>query len=471
MKNTLGREVDNMKKEYLQLDRIEGALIELSNTHNVGYGEVVEIENNNGNKKLGRVIKIEEDSVIVQVFGSTTGISTKNTKVGFKGKPFEISLSKDILGRTFNGIGKPIDGMGEIYSRESYNVNGRPINPVAREYPRNYIQTGISSIDGLMTLIRGQKLPIFSGNGLPHNELAAQIVRQAKIKAKDGRDTRFGIVFAAMGVKHDEAHFFRETFRKSHVLDRVVMYINYADDPIMERIIAPRAALTAAEYLAFEQNMHILVIMTDITSYGEALREISSLREEVPSRRGYPGYLYSDLASLYERAGMLKDKSGSITLIPILTMPNDDITHPIPDLTGYITEGQIVLSRELYQKNIYPPVNVLPSLSRLMKDGIGERFTREDHPDVSNQLFSSYSKVQEVRSLAQIIGEDDLSDKDKRYLEFGRKFEEVFVNQDFNDDRDIEDTLNIGWELLSILPIEELDRLDSKLIEKHIKNR
>lgn len=471
MKNTLNREVDNMKREYLQLDRIEGALIELSDTHDVGYGEVVEIENSEGNKKLGRVIKVEENSVVVQVFGSTTDISTKNTKVNFKGKPFEISLSKDILGRTFNGIGGPIDGMGEIYSKESYNVNGRPINPVAREYPRDYIQTGISSIDGLMTLIRGQKLPIFSGNGLPHNELAAQIVRQAKIKSKDGEKVKFGIIFAAMGVRHDEAHFFRETFRKSHVLDRVVMYINYADDPIMERIIAPRSALTAAEYLAFEENMHVLVIMTDITSYGEALREISSLREEVPSRRGYPGYLYSDLASLYERAGMLKDKVGSITLIPILTMPNDDITHPIPDLTGYITEGQIVLSRELYQKNIYPPINVLPSLSRLMKDGIGEGFTREDHPDVANQLFSSYSKVQEVRSLAQIIGEDDLPDRDKKYLEFGRQFEDKFVKQDFNENRDMEDTLNIGWELLSILPVEELDRLDSKLIEKYLKNR
>ncbi|SHH78865.1 V-type ATP synthase subunit B [Sporanaerobacter acetigenes] len=458
-----------MRKEYLQLDKLKGALIELSNIHDVGYGEVVEVKDERGNKKLGRVVKIENESVIIQVFGSTVGMSTHGTKVSFQGKPFEIPLSKDVLGRTFNGVGRPIDGGGEIYSKKTFNVNGRPINPVAREYPRDYIQTGISSIDGLITLIRGQKLPIFSGSGLPHNELASQIVRQAKIKSKDGGKANFCIVFAAMGVKHDEAHFFSETFKKSHVLDRVVMYINYADDPIMERIISPRCALTAAEYLAFEENMHVLVIMTDITSYGEALREISSLREEVPSRRGYPGYLYSDLASLYERAGMLKNKEGSITLIPILTMPNDDITHPIPDLTGYITEGQIVLSRELFQKNIYPPINVLPSLSRLMKDGIGEGFTREDHPDVANQLFSSYSKVQEVRSLAQIIGEDDLSDSDKKYLEFGRQFEEVFITQGFNENRDIIDTLNLGWKMLKILPQEELDRLDLKFIEKYLE--
>ncbi|WP_416198956.1 MAG: V-type ATP synthase beta chain [Sporanaerobacter sp.] len=457
-----------MRKEYLQLDKIEGAIVELSNIHDARYGEIVEVEDERGDKKLGRVIKIENERVIIQVFGSTVGMSTHGTKVRFQGKPFEIPLSKDILGRTFNGVGKPIDGGGEIYSKETFNINGRPINPVAREYPRDYIQTGISSIDGLITLIRGQKLPIFSASGLPHNELAAQIVRYAKIKSKDGEKTNFCIVFAAMGVKHDEAHFFRDTFEKSHVLDRVVMYVNYADDPIMERIISPRCALTAAEYLAFEKNMHVLVIMTDITSYGEALREISSLREEVPSRRGYPGYLYSDLASLYERAGMLKNKEGSITLIPILTMPNDDITHPIPDLTGYITEGQIVLSRELYQKNIYPPINVLPSLSRLMKDGIGEGFTRKDHPDVANQLFSSYSKVQEVRALAQIIGEDDLSDNDKKYLEFGRQFEEVFITQGFNENRDILDTLNLGWEILKILPKEELDRLDSKLIEEYL---
>lgn len=458
-----------MKKEYLVLDKVEGALIELSKIHRVGYGEIVEIENDLGEKKIGRVIKIDGDKVVVQVFGATLGLSVENTKVSFKGKPFEIPLSKSILGRTFNGIGDPTDDGGDVYSDKFYNVNGRPINPVSREYPRDYIQTGISTIDGLATLIRGQKLPIFSGAGLPHNELAAQIVRQAKIQAEGEAGNNFSIVFAAIGVKHDEAFFFKEAFKKAGVQNKVVMYVNYADDPIMERIIAPRCALTAAEYLAFEENQHVLVIMTDITSYGEALREVSSLREEVPSRRGYPGYLYSDLASLYERAGMVKDEKGSVTLIPILTMPNDDITHPIPDLTGYITEGQIVLSRELYQKNIYPPINVLPSLSRLMKDGIGEGFTREDHPDVSNQLFSSYSKVQEIRALAQIVGEEDLSDRDKKYMKFGDAFENRFASQNLTENRDIQDTLNLSWDLLKLLPKEELDRLNPVLIEKYMK--
>lgn len=458
-----------MKKEYLVLDKVEGGLIELSKVHSVGYGEIVEVESNSGEKRLGRVIKIDGDKVVVQVFGSTLGISVDNTKVSFEGRPFEIPLSKDILGRTFNGIGMPIDKGGDIYSDNFYNVNGRPINPVSREYPRDYIQTGISSIDGLITLIRGQKLPIFSGSGLPHNELAAQIVRQAKIKVNGEERDNFSIVFAAIGVKHDEAFFFKEAFKKAGVQNKVVMYINYADDPIMERIIAPRCALTAAEYLAFEEKQHVLVIMTDITSYGEALREVSSLREEVPSRKGYPGYLYSDLAALYERAGMLKDGEGSVTLIPILTMPNDDITHPIPDLTGYITEGQIVLSRELHQKNIYPPINVLPSLSRLMKDGIGEGYTREDHPDVSNQLFSAYSKVQDVRALAQIIGEEDLSDKDKKTMKFGEAFEESFVGQTPSENRDMADTLDLSWKLLSLLPESELDRLDPTLMKKYMK--
>lgn len=457
-----------MKKEYLKLDKVEGALIELSNVHEIKYGEVVEVENNLGEKILGKVIKVDKNKAVVQIFGTTLGISINNTKVSFKGKPFEIPLSKDILGRVFNGVGIPIDGGGDIYSDKFYNVNGRPINPVSREYPRDYIQTGISAIDALTTLIRGQKLPIFSGAGLPHNELAAQIVRQAKIKSHGKESDNFSIVFAAIGVKRDEAFYFTEEFRKAGVQDRVVMYLNYADDPIMERIIAPRCALTAAEYLAFEQNHHVLVIMTDITSYCEALREISSLREEVPSRKGYPGYLYSDLASLYERAGMVKDAEGSVTLIPILTMPNDDITHPIPDLTGYITEGQIVLSRDLYQKGIYPPIDVLPSLSRLMKDGIGEGYTREDHPDVANQLFSAYSKVQDIRALAQIVGEDDLSDKDKKYLEFGNAFEERFLSQDVNESRDMLDTLNLSWELLRILPRDELDRLSPELIEKYM---
>lgn len=457
-----------MKKEYLKLDKVEGALIELSDVHEIKYGEVVEVENNLGEKILGKVIKVDKNKAVVQIFGTTLGISINNTKVSFKGKPFEIPLSKDILGRVFNGVGMPIDGGGDIYSDRFYNVNGRPINPVSREYPRDYIQTGISAIDALTTLIRGQKLPIFSGAGLPHNELAAQIVRQAKIKSHGEESDNFSIVFAAIGVKRDEAFYFTEEFRKAGVQDRVVMYLNYADDPIMERIIAPRCALTAAEYLAFEENHHVLVIMTDITSYCEALREISSLREEVPSRKGYPGYLYSDLASLYERAGMIKDAEGSVTLIPILTMPNDDITHPIPDLTGYITEGQIVLSRDLYQKGIYPPIDVLPSLSRLMKDGIGEGYTREDHPDVANQLFSAYSKVQDIRALAQIVGEDDLSDKDKKYLEFGNAFEERFLSQQVNESRDMLDTLNLSWELLRILPRDELDRLSPELIEKYM---
>jgi V/A-type H+-transporting ATPase subunit B len=457
-----------MKKEYLKLDKVEGALIELSDVHEIKYGEVVEVENNLGEKILGKVIKVDKNKAVVQIFGTTLGISINNTKVSFKGKPFEIPLSKDILGRVFNGVGMPIDGGGDIYSDKFYNVNGRPINPVSREYPRDYIQTGISAIDALTTLIRGQKLPIFSGAGLPHNELAAQIVRQAKIKSHGEESDNFSIVFAAIGVKRDEAFYFTEEFRKAGVQDRVVMYLNYADDPIMERIIAPRCALTAAEYLAFEENHHVLVIMTDITSYCEALREISSLREEVPSRKGYPGYLYSDLASLYERAGMIKDAEGSVTLIPILTMPNDDITHPIPDLTGYITEGQIVLSRDLYQKGIYPPIDVLPSLSRLMKDGIGEGYTREDHPDVANQLFSAYSKVQDIRALAQIVGEDDLSDKDKKYLEFGNAFEERFLSQQVNESRDMLDTLNLSWELLRILPRDELDRLSPELIEKYM---
>ena len=460
-----------MKKEYLTLDRIEGSLLELSNLHRVSYGEVVKIISKDGKRsEIGQVIKIDEDRAIVQVFGNNLGVSTKNTKVEFSAHPFEIPLSSDILGRVFNGTAVPIDKGGAIYSKDVYNINGRPINPSAREYPRNFIQTGISSIDGLMTLIRGQKLPIFSGSGLPHNEVAAQIVRQAKI-ADEGGKNNFAIVFAAIGVKHDEADFFRESFKNSGVIDKVVMYINYADDPIMERLIAPKCALTAAEYLAFEKNMQVLVIMTDITSYAEALREVSSSREEVPSRKGYPGHLYSDLAALYERAGMIKDSDGSVTLIPILTMPNDDITHPIPDLTGYITEGQIVVSRDLFSKGVYPPIDVLPSLSRLMKDGIGEGYTREDHPDLSSQLFASYSKVQETRALAQIIGEDDISDDEKLILKFGEEFEKRFLTQDQNENRDIEETLDLGWELLKILPSQMIDRIDPKLKEKYLGDK
>lgn len=455
-----------MKREYLHLDKVKGSLIELSNLHRVSYGEVVKIKREDTNEVFtGQVVKVEGDKCTVQVFGENLGVSTQNVKMRFEGRPFELPMSKDILGRIFDGIGQPLDNGGDIYSDKFYNVNGRAINPVAREYPRNLIQTGISSIDALMTLIRGQKLPIFSGSGLPHNKLAAQIVRQAKIS--DGKD--FAIVFAAIGVKHDEADFFKNAFKSQGVLEKVVMYINYADDPIMERLICPKCALSAAEYLAFEENKEVLVIMTDITSYGEALREVSSSREEVPSRKGYPGYLYSDLAMLYERAGMIKGVKGSVTLIPILTMPNDDITHPIADLTGFITEGQIVLSRDLDQSKIYPPINILPSLSRLMKDGIGEGYTREDHQDLSSQLFASYSKVLEIRSLAQIIGEDDLSDNDRKYLKFGIEFEKRFLNQDYDENRDIEDTLNLGWELLQILPEESLDRIETSIREKYLR--
>lgn len=458
-----------MRKEYLKLDKVEGPLIVLSNVEEASYDEMVHIKLDNGEMRKGKVIKIEGKTTVVQVFEGTTGISTHNAAVKFTGEPLKLPLSKEILGRTFNGIGEPVDGAYQIVSRKKYNVNGRPINPVARRYPRNFIQTGISAIDCLMTLIRGQKLPIFSGNGISHNELAVQIVKQAKIEG--ATEDNFAVVFGAMGVRHDDASYFTRSFEAAGVLDHVVMYLNLADDPITERISTPRCALTAAEYLAFEENMHVLVILTDMTSYSEALREMSSTRGEVPSRKGYPGYLYSDLSTIYERAGMLEGKEGSVTLIPILTMPNDDITHPIPDLTGFITEGQIVLNRELNQKGIYPPIDVLPSLSRLMKDGIGEGYTRADHADLSNQIFSSYSKVQDVRSLAQIIGEDDLGEIDKYYLKFGRAFEEVFVAQGAHENRSMIETLDLGWKILSILPKSELDRLDPDLIEKYYKGK
>jgi len=456
-----------MKVRYLKLDKAEGPLIIMDEVKDAVYGEVVDIEISGKEHRMGKVVQIDRGKVIIQVFQGTSGISLNDVSVNFSGKPMEIPMSSEILGRVFSSTAKPIDGAGEIYSHKNYDINGRPMNPVARLYPRNYIQTGISSIDGLMTLIRGQKLPIFSGDGLPHNQLAAQIVRQARISGEEVGS--FVVVFAAMGIKHDEANFFRKVFEEAGVMSRVVMFLNLADDPVMERIITPRCALTAAEYLAFECDMHVLVIMTDITSYCEALREISSAREEVPSRKGYPGYLYSDLANLYERAGMLKGSKGSITQIAILTMPNDDITHPVPDLTGYITEGQIVLNRSLYQMGIYPPINILPSLSRLMKDGIGEEYTREDHPEVANQVFSSYSRVQEIRALAQIIGEDELSEIDRKYMEFGRQFEEQFAKQDFEEYRDINQTLELMWELLRILPEQELTRIDPSLVKKYLR--
>lgn len=456
-----------MRKEYLKLEKVEGPLIVLSDVKDASYGEMVSIRIDNQEDRIGKIIKIEGDNVIVQVFEGTSGISTNNASVVFSGEPMSIPLSGEILGRTFNGLGEPIDGAYQIISSYRQNINGRPINPVARKYPRNFIQTGISSIDALMTLIRGQKLPIFSGNGIAHNELAVQIVRQAKIEGANNNN--FAVVFGAMGVRHDDADYFIRSFQAAGVLDHVVMYINTADAPIVERISTPRCAMTTAEYLAFQLDMHVLVILTDVTSYAEALREISSAKEEVPSRKGYPGYLYSDLSTIYERAGMLKGKEGSITLIPILTMPNDDITHPIPDLTGFITEGQIVLNREFNQKGIYPPIDILPSLSRLMKDGIGADYTREDHSDLSSQLFASYSRVQDVRSLSQIIGEDDLSEIDKIYLKFGRELESKFISQGENENRSITETLDIGWKILSLLPETELDRLQPEILHKYYR--
>ena len=456
-----------MIKEYIGLSEISGSLVVLDGVKNVGYEETVEFYVAGGEKRLGRIIDIEGEKVVARVFEGTKGLSLKNTATVPTGRPMELKLSEEILGRVFDGAGRPIDGFGEIYPEVSRDINGSAINPVSRIYPRNFISTGISSIDALSTLIRGQKLPVFSGYGMKHNELAVQIVRQAKITG--ATNDNFAVVFAAMGVKNDVADYFRRSFEESGVLSRVVMFLNLSDDPIIERTITPRCALTAAEYLAFDKGMHILVVMTDMSSYCEALREFSSSKGEIPGRKGFPGYLYSDLASLYERAGMIKGKEGSVTQIPILTMPNDDITHPVPDLTGYITEGQIVLDRSLDSTGIYPPVSVLPSLSRLMKDGIGEGFTREDHSALANQLFSAYAKVQDAVSLASVIGEDELSDIDKKYLEFGKAFENRFIKQGMNENRSIEETLDLGWEILTILPESELDRISADLIEKYYK--
>ena len=454
-----------MAIEYLGLSDINGPLIVLEGVKNASYEEVVEFIVEGKRRKKGRIVAVDEDKAVIQVFDNTDEMSLQNTHTRLSGHPMEIGLSLEILGRTFNGLGEPIDGLGRIEPEVMRDVNGLPLNPCTREYPRNYIRTGISAIDGLTTLIRGQKLPIFSGNGLPHDQLAAQIVEQASLG--EDSEEEFGIVFAAMGLKYDVADFFRRRFEESGVSSHVTMFLNLSNDPVAERLITPKMALTAAEYLAFEKNMHILVILTDMTSYAEAMREISSSKGEIPSRKGYPGYLYSELATLYERAGIVKGREGSVTQIPILTMPNDDITHPIPDLTGYITEGQIVLDRSLHQKNVYPPINVLPSLSRLMKDGIGAEYTREDHQDVANQLFSSYARVGEARDLASVIGEDELSETDKKYLEFGVGFEKEFVAQGMNENRTIEETLDIGWRLLHILPREELDRIDTKILEKY----
>ena len=453
-----------MRIEYTGLSEMQGSLIVLDGVRNVAYDELAEISLADGSRRYGRVIQIDGERVVLQVFEGTSGIDMENVNTSFTGHPILLPLSREVLGRVFNGSGKPIDGLGEVFTEESKDINGSAINPVSRQYPKSCILTGISAIDATSTLIRGQKLPIFSGAGMSHNELAAQIVHQAKVI---GENEDFAIVFCAMGVKNDTAEYFIRSFEESGAIGRVAMFLNMASDPIIERILAPRCALTAAEFLAFKHGYHVLVIMTDMTSYCEALREFSSSKGEIPSRKGFPSYMYSDLASLYERAGMIRGLTGSVTQVPILTMPNDDISHPIPDLTGYITEGQIVLSRELDQKGIYPPIGVLPSLSRLMKDGIGEGFTREDHPDLSNQLFASYSAVADARSLASVIGEDELSNIDKKYLDFGKKFEQSFISQGENDDRSFNETLDLGWELLSMLPKSELSRVSEKYLEKY----
>lgn len=453
-----------MSIEYMGLREIKGSLLVLEGVEHASYEEIVEIMTGS-EKRFGRIVELYGDKAVIQVFEGSDGMSLQNTRIKLTGHPMEAALSLEILGRTFNGTGQPIDGMGEITPDVKRNINGMPLNPVAREYPRNYIHTGISAIDGLTTLIRGQKLPIFSGNGLPHDRLAAQLVKQASLG--DSTDGNFGIVFAAMGVTRDEAEFFRKTFEESGVSDHTVMYLNLSNDPIVERLITPKLALTAAEYLAFENHMHILVVLTDMTNYAEAMREVSSSKGEIPSRKGYPGYLYSELASIYERAGLIRDCTGSVTQIPILTMPGDDITHPVPDLTGYITEGQIVLDRNLHRQSIYPPIQVLPSLSRLMKDGIGEGYTREDHQAVASQLLACYSRSEEAKALASVIGEDELSPLDKTRLEFGRAFESRFIRQSDGENRSITKTLQLGWELLRTLPEEELDRMDTKLLRKY----
>ena len=453
-----------MAKEYRTIQEVAGPLMLVRDVENVTYDELGEIELANGETRRCKVLEIDGKNALVQLFESSTGINLSNSKVRFLGRSMELGVSEDMLGRVFDGLGNPIDDGPAILPEERRDINGVPMNPAARNYPSEFIETGISAIDGLNTLVRGQKLPIFSASGLPHAQLAAQIARQAKVK---GKDEQFAVVFAAMGITFEEANYFIDSFKETGAIDRTVLFINLANDPAVERIATPKMALTAAEYLAFEKGMHVLVILTDITNYADALREISAARKEVPGRRGYPGYMYTDLATMYERAGRQRGKDGSVTMIPILTMPNDDITHPIPDLTGYITEGQITLDRSLHGQGIYPPINVLPSLSRLMKDGIGEGFTREDHQDVANQLFSAYAKVGDARALASVIGEDELSPTDKKYLEFGKAFETEFVGQGLGVNRNIVETLNLGWKLLHILPKKELDRIDTKILEKY----
>ncbi|MCD7827663.1 MAG: V-type ATP synthase subunit B [Clostridiales bacterium] len=452
-----------MITEHIGLNEISGSLVVLDDVEEAFNEEMVELRLSDGSVRSGRIVKLDGKRAVVQVFEGTKELSMSNTRTVLKGKPMEIALSPEMIGRVFDGLGRPKDGLGEVYPVCKRDINGTAINPVSRVYPKNYIRTGISSIDALATLIRGQKLPIFSGSGMKHNELAVQIVKQAAVADNE----EFGIVFAAMGVKNDVADYFRRSFEQANVMNRVTMFLNLSNDPIIERIITPKCALTAAEYLAFQCNMNILVILTDMTSYCEALREFSSSKGEIPGRKGYPGYLYSDLAALYERAGIVNGSKGSVTQIPILTMPNDDITHPIPDLTGFITEGQIVLDRSLETTGIYPPVSILMSLSRLMKDGIGKGYTREDHKALSDQLFASYALVQDARSLASVIGEDELSDSDKTLMKFGREFEQKFLNQGENENRTIDETLDLGWKLLSMLPRESLDRVIDDILDKY----
>jgi len=454
--------------EFRGLTKADGPIVIAAKTENIGFSELVRIRDRYGVLRVGKVVDLSENAVAIQLFSDNSGISLEDSWVEYLARPLEFRVGEDIVGRIFDGLGRPIDGYPDIPSSDLRDINGLPINPSARVYPRDFIQTGISAIDGMNTLIRGQKLPIFSGNGLPHNRLAAQIIRQAKVR---GGEAQFAVVFAGMGIKYDVARYFIDSFELSGVLSRVVMFLSLADSPSIERLLTPRSALTAAEYLAYEKGMHVLVVMTDMTNYCEALREVSAARNEVPSRKGYPGYLYSDLASLYERAGRIEGSEGSITQLPILSMPNDDISHPIPDLTGYITEGQIVLERDLSQRGIYPPIAGLPSLSRLMKDGIGEGMTREDHRDLSSQLFSAYAYVRSVRDLAAIIGEEELAGRDKVYLEFGEKFESEFLAQGEFDDRSVEQTLDIGWSMLSLLPREELVRVPEELIGKYLPEK
>lgn len=452
-------------REYTTVTEVAGPLMIVEGVEGVAYNEIVEIETPNGENRRGQVLEVKEDIAVIQVFEGTTDLNTKTTKTRFTGETAKIGVSLDMMGRIFDGTGKPIDGGPEIIPEKELDINGNPMNPAAREFPAEFIQTGISTIDGMNTLVRGQKLPIFSGSGLPHNDLAAQIARQAKVV---GDDTEFAVIFAAMGITHEEANFFMKDFERTGALERVTVFMNLADDPSIERILTPKMALTTAEYLAFEHDMHVLVILTDLTNYCEALREVSAARDEVPGRRGYPGYMYTDLASLYERAGRIYGKEGSITQMPILIMPQDDITHPIPDLTGYITEGQIVLGRELYRKGIYPPVDVLPSLSRLMSGGIGESRTREDHSGVSDQLYSAYAEGRDLRDLVAVVGEEALTERDQKFLQFADAFEEEFITQAKDEDRTIEETLDTGWKLLSVLPKSELKRVKEEHISKYL---